>query len=169
MTKDEIKKIKSFFLNIENTRGFDVTSEIGEIANEAYHHWILVERKDRKIELLNKELQLFEDSEKRYKNENKDKLNLICDLQKKIKSLNDFINNLAIKIIHKKKNIEHENTSNTKPHKLIDEFKQMKNCPYKDDWHYCCRCDKETFCKWADSPRKSKEAIKEHIQENWGK
>lgn len=56
-----------------------------------------------------------------------------------------------------------------KPHKLIDEFRDMQDCPYKGDWHYCCRCDKEDFCKWSDSPRKSKEAIRHHIQKNWGK
>ena len=54
-----------------------------------------------------------------------------------------------------------------KPHKLIDDFNKMKLCHYHDDWHYCCRCDFESICKWSNN--KNNEALKRYIKENWGK
>ena len=63
------------------------------------------------------------------------------------------------------KELNQENSS--KPHKLIDEFNEMKNCPYHEDWHYCCRCDYEMICKWSN--HYNKDLVKKHIENNKGK
>lgn len=65
------------------------------------------------------------------------------------------------------KAMEPRKTETNKPHKLIDDFNEMKSCPYHDDWHYCCRCDFENICKWSN--KKNEVAIKKYIKENWGK
>jgi hypothetical protein len=55
----------------------------------------------------------------------------------------------------------------TRPHKLIDDFNYMKNCPYRDDWHYCCRCRFDNIC--TGSNHCNKDAVKRYIEENRGK
>lgn len=55
----------------------------------------------------------------------------------------------------------------THPHKLMDEYEAMRACPYRDDWHYCCRCDFEYICTGSDNYDKN--MVKKHIEENWGK
>lgn len=55
----------------------------------------------------------------------------------------------------------------THPHKLADEYETMKSCPYRGDWHYCHGCNFEYIC--TGSPNYEKNAVKKHIEENWGK
>lgn len=42
LTKEVVRRICSFFHTFESTRGYDIKTPIGEIANEAYHHWVRV-------------------------------------------------------------------------------------------------------------------------------
>lgn len=53
------------------------------------------------------------------------------------------------------------------PHKLADDYETMKSCPYRDDWHYCCRCKFELICTGSD--HYDKNMVKKYIEENWGK
>lgn len=53
------------------------------------------------------------------------------------------------------------------PHKLADDYETMKSCPYRGDWHYCCRCKFECICTGSD--HYDKNMVKKYIDENWGK
>ena len=55
----------------------------------------------------------------------------------------------------------------TKPHKLLDEYKEMKSCPYRGDYHYCHSCKFCIICKF--SPWKNNIALRQHIKNNLGK
>ena len=52
-------------------------------------------------------------------------------------------------------------------HKLADDYETMKSCPYRGDWHYCCRCKFELICTGSD--HYDKNMVKKYIEENWGK
>lgn len=54
-----------------------------------------------------------------------------------------------------------------RPHKLLDEYQEMKECPYRGDYHYCHSCKYYNICKF--SPWKNNMALQRHIQENIGK
>lgn len=103
MTKEEMKAIKSFFYGIENTRGYDLYSELGEIADTAYHHWVNVERKDSKIKLLNEEISIMEEGERRHRKKISELVELVGTLRYEIRKLKEYINELAIKVIHWRK------------------------------------------------------------------
>lgn len=53
------------------------------------------------------------------------------------------------------------------PHKLADEYEAMKKCPYRGDWHYCCRCKFDLICTGSD--HYDKNMVKKHIEENRSK
>ncbi len=53
------------------------------------------------------------------------------------------------------------------PHKLMDEYEAMRACPYREDWHYCCRCKFSLICTGSDYYDKN--MVKKHIEENWRK
>ena len=53
------------------------------------------------------------------------------------------------------------------PHKLKDDYDRMQKCPYRDDWHYCCRCNFKNIC--TGSTFYEKTDVKKYIDTNWGK
>lgn len=55
----------------------------------------------------------------------------------------------------------------THPHKLADDYDTMKSCPYRGDWHYCCRCKFDYIGTGSDNYDKN--MVKKYIEENWGK
>lgn len=63
--------------------------------------------------------------------------------------------------------LEKKKQRDSHPHKLADEYEEMKNCPYRGDWHYCCRCKFELICTGSD--HYDKNIVKKHIEENRGK
>ena len=63
--------------------------------------------------------------------------------------------------------LEKKKQRDSHPHKLADEYEEMKNCPYRGDWHYCCRCKFEYICTGSD--HYDKNMVKKHIEENRGK
>lgn len=63
--------------------------------------------------------------------------------------------------------LEKKKQRDSHPHKLADEYEAMKNCPYRGDWHYCCRCKFELICTGSD--HYDKNMVKKHIEENRGK
>ena len=63
--------------------------------------------------------------------------------------------------------LEKKKQRDSHPHKLADEYEEMKNCPYRGDWHYCCRCEFDYIC--TGSNHYDKNMVKKHIEENRGK
>ena len=63
--------------------------------------------------------------------------------------------------------LEKKKQRDSHPHKLADEYEEMKNCPYRGDWHYCCRCKFDLICTGSDHYNKN--MVKKHIEENRGK
>jgi hypothetical protein len=63
--------------------------------------------------------------------------------------------------------LEKKKQRDSHPHKLADEYEAMQNCPYRGDWHYCCRCEFDLICTGSDHYNKN--MVKKHIEENRGK
>lgn len=63
--------------------------------------------------------------------------------------------------------LEQKARRDSQPHKLADEYEEMKTCPYRGDWHYCCRCELDYIC--TGSNHYDKNMVKKHIEENRGK
>ncbi len=63
--------------------------------------------------------------------------------------------------------LEKKKQRDSHPHKLADEYETMQNCPYRGDWHYCCRCEFDLIC--TGSNHYDKNMVKKHIEENRGK
>ena len=63
--------------------------------------------------------------------------------------------------------LEKKTHRDSHPHKLADNYETMKSCPYRGDWHYCCRCEFELICTGSD--HYDKDIVKKYIEENWGK
>ena len=63
--------------------------------------------------------------------------------------------------------LEQKARRDSQPHKLADEYDAMKKCPYRGDWHYCCRCKFDYIC--TGSNHYDKKMVKKYIEENKGK
>lgn len=63
--------------------------------------------------------------------------------------------------------LEQKARRDSQPHKLADECEEMKTCPYRGDWHYCCRCELDYIC--TGSNHYDKKMVKKYIEENKGK
>lgn len=97
MEQKEKHKIESFFRGIEYTRGYGLDSDIGEIADKAFHLWLNIEDKNDRIEGLKKGNKILYDS---YKKKIKNMESEIEDLKCKLSACRNYINELALKIIH---------------------------------------------------------------------
>lgn len=63
--------------------------------------------------------------------------------------------------------LEKKAQRDSRPHKLKDDYEAMQKCPYREDWHYCCRCDFQYVC--TGSNHYDKNRVKKYIEENRGK
>lgn len=90
--ENESKIISSFFKKPELTRGYDLRSPLGMIANSAFHHWNEVEIKDERIRELESKLQYWKEQCKQADSIIDEKSNRINFLESKLSkwiSVND--------------------------------------------------------------------------------
>lgn len=64
LTKEVVRRICSFFHTFDSTRGYDKKTPIGEIANEAYHHWVRV---TTELDMLRAEVRRLRDNNQLFK------------------------------------------------------------------------------------------------------